>query len=67
MALPMTHLLAEAGNTMVGNAKYPIDHWIESGKPMITTHGWIKLSMKIWAKDLKNLDKVMTHMMEAEL
>eukprot|EP00975_Prorocentrum_lima_P031049 6520539-Prorocentrum_lima.AAC.1 len=69
MTLPMTHLLEEPGRTMFGIAKYPIDKWIESGEPMISTHGWIKLCMKICAKDMTNLDKVMTlcHTPEARL
>eukprot|EP00975_Prorocentrum_lima_P026152 5496808-Prorocentrum_lima.AAC.1 len=60
MSLPMTHLYEEAGSTMYGIAKYPIDRWMAAGQPMITTKGWVKLCMKIASRDLESLSKVMT-------
>eukprot|EP00975_Prorocentrum_lima_P066741 12910941-Prorocentrum_lima.AAC.1 len=56
----MAHLYEEAGSTMYGIAKYPIDQWMAAGQQVITTKGWVKLCMKIASRDLDNLSKVMT-------
>jgi len=60
MTLPVTHLLNINGVEINGVAKYPLDEWEKQGQPMITTSGWIKLCMKICAKDMKNLENVYT-------
>eukprot|EP00975_Prorocentrum_lima_P049652 10389652-Prorocentrum_lima.AAC.1 len=56
----MTHLYEEGGDKMHGIARYPIDKRMAAGEPAITVKHWVKLCMKIAAKDLKYLGKVMS-------
>ena len=57
MCFPMTHLLE--GEDFMAIARYPIDDWIASGEPRITTAGLIKLCIKIAEKDTINLAGVL--------
>ena len=45
VTFPMTHVLS--GPDFVGIARYPIDDWVASGEPKITSAGWVKLCIKI--------------------
>ena len=58
ITFPMTHIMA--GADFVGIAKYPIDDWIASGEPRITSAGWAKLCLKIATKDTVNLNGILT-------
>ena len=41
ITFPMTHVLT--GPDFVGIAKYPIDDWVASGEPKITSAGWANM------------------------
>ena len=58
ITFPMSHIVA--GAVFVGIAKYPVDEWIASGEPKITSAGWAKLCMKIATKDTVNLNGILT-------
>ncbi len=53
ISFPMTHVLP--GQEYMAIARYPIDEWMASGQPILST---IKLCLKIAEKDLENLQSV---------
>eukprot|EP00975_Prorocentrum_lima_P002079 451087-Prorocentrum_lima.AAC.1 len=57
----MTHLfVAEDGLKHHGIAQYPIDDWKAQGEPIMTTRGWVKLCLRVAAKDMANLKNLFT-------
>ena len=57
ITFPMTNVLE--GEDFVGIARYPIDQWIASGEPRITSTGWVKLCIKIATNDTVNLNNIL--------
>ena len=58
ITFPMTHIVE--GADFVGSAKYPMDQWIASGEPKITSAGWAKLCINIATKGTTNLNGILT-------
>ena len=56
MSFPMTHVVD--ADVFPGIAKFPVEQWLEQVAPCLTTHGWIKLCLKIAERDMDNLENI---------
>ena len=56
MSFPKTHMLHPT--LFPGIAQYPLDDWIEEGRPCITEVGWLKLCLRISQNDMYHLETV---------
>lgn len=58
MVFPRCNLLEMGGAILPGVARFPVQDWVNSNKPVLDDAGWYALAARIAEKDMQNLDNV---------
>ncbi len=56
--LPVVFPILNCVPGLVGISRFPVDEWIKSGQPILSTKGWCLFAMKIAKQDMQNLGSI---------